>query len=237
MRALNLCFAHASDYGKEGYLKQGTEFAGLFLSGGIIIHSMKRLLPLIVAIALLQPVAAETAQLYTPMEPGFTTQAGTFFSPEALEGLSDEFPIGSVITVSDEATDLSVSVTITGPLPELPGNRNLALTRRAFSELGDADGVADVTITVMREGTSRETNEQTGWYSFDLGLYSPESAYTLYEKLEENNLRPYAYKENEGVRIKVRHVLAFRLDQAISTLQALGIKDIQAEMEPNPYLS
>ena len=133
----------------------------------------------------------------------------------------------------------STVLTVIDRLPELPEGRTIAVTEAAAEELGMlGTGLADVVVSVVREGSiERKASTNTGWYSFDLGLYSPESAYTLYEKLEENNLRPYAYKENEGVRIKVRHVLAFRLDQAISTLQALGIKDIQAEMEPNPYLS
>ena len=178
---------------------------------------MRRLTILIATAMLIAPLPAEIAQLYTPMVPGFTTQAGTFFSPDALEGLSDEIP--------------------TGRLPELPEGRTLALTRRAFEDLGDSDGVASVDTEIVKEGTIRESDGQTGWYSFDLGLYSPEDAYALYNTLSANGLRPYAEIENEDVRITVRHVLAFRLEDAISRLRASGIADAKPEMEANPYTS
>ena len=129
------------------------------------------------------------------------------------------------------------TVTITGRLPELPEGRTLALTRRAFEDLGDSDGVASVDTEIVKEGTIRESDGQTGWYSFDLGLYSPEDAYALYNTLSANGLRPYAEIENEDVRITVRHVLAFRLEDAISRLRASGIADAKPEMEANPYTS
>lgn len=198
---------------------------------------MRRLILLIATAMLIAPLPAEIAQLYTPMVPGFTTQTGTFFSPDALEGLSDEIPMGSSVTVTDRATGRTTTVTITGRLPELPEGRTLALTRRAFEDLGDSDGVASVDTEIVKEGTIRESDGQTGWYSFDLGLYSPEDAYALYNTLSANGLRPYAEIENEDVRITVRHVLAFRLEDAISRLRASGIADAKPEMEANPYTS
>ena len=198
---------------------------------------MRRLTILIATAMFIAPLPAEIAQLYTPMVPGFTTQAGTFFSPDALEGLSDEIPMGSSVTVTDRATGRTTTVTITGRLPELPEGRTLALTRRAFEDLGDSDGVASVDTEIVKEGTIRESDGQTGWYSFDLGLYSPEDAYALYNTLSANGLRPYAEIENEDVRITVRHVLAFRLEDAISRLRASGIADAKPEMEANPYTS
>lgn len=198
---------------------------------------MRRILLPLSILMLAMPISAERAQLYTPMEPGFVTQTGTFFSPDALEGLSDTIPMGSAVSVTDRATGNTAVITITGKLPELPGERDLALTKHAFQELGDDDGVADVDVSIISEGTIKEASGPTGWYAFDLGLYSTEDAYALYSTLMDNGLRPYASIEDEGVRITVRHVLAFRLDDAVSRLRASGIEGVEPEMDINPYTS
>ena len=78
---------------------------------------MKRLLAAAVMIIVILPLSAERVMWYTPSNPDFTTETGTFFSADAFEGLSDTIPLGSSAALSTEYGE--AVVTITGKLPEI----------------------------------------------------------------------------------------------------------------------
>ena len=71
-----------------------------------IILAMRRFLTALALSVSILPLSAEKAVWYMPVEPGFTTDAGTFFLPDAFEGLADEIPTGSSVALKNEENDL-----------------------------------------------------------------------------------------------------------------------------------
>ena len=87
------------------------------------------------------------------------------------------------------------------------------------------------------ESISRKNSSDTGWYKYDLGLFEdPKDASELYFRLIDNGLMPYAKAEKNGIRIEVRHVMAYQQQDAEDRIALSGIKAGKAEAEANPYL-
>ena len=99
-------------------------------------------------------------------------------------------------------------------------------------------GLGDIKVSIVREGTiSREKNEDTGWYKYDLGVFEDTAqAAELYFRLIENGLMPYATAEDNGIRIEVRHVMAYQMDETVNRIALSGIEAGKAEAEDNPYI-
>lgn len=200
---------------------------------------MKRLtliLPLILSLASLY---AETACWYTSTEPGYFTASGPLFDDGMKGAASNTIPLGTVVEISNTATGTSTITTITDTLPELPEGRTLAFTLRVADDLRAKDsGLAEVKVSTIREGTiSRKNSSDTGWYKYDLGLFDdPKDASELYFRLIDNGLMPYAKAEKNGIRIEVRHVMAYQQQDAEDRIALSGIKAGKAEAEANPYL-
>ena len=200
---------------------------------------MKRPLSFIlVSIFLLASLNAEMASWYTATVPGYFTESGTLFTDSQKGAASDTLPMGSVVELSNPATGISAVTTIIDRLPELPEDRTIAVTEATAKELGMLDtGLADINVSVIREGTiRRENNENTGWYSFDLGLFQDMKDLKLkYTRLLENGLHPYIEIENEGVKLIVRHVMTYQLKEAGDLIALSGIEAPEPISEPNPY--
>ena len=199
----------------------------------IIIAMRKFLAAAALFIAL--PLNAEMAMWYTPSDPGFTTETGTFFSSDAFEGLSDTIPLGSSAAVSSESGE--TVVTITGTLPELPPGRTLALTGAAMEELGLGEtGIGKVDVSIIREGTISQEDSNTGWYTYKAGTYPDgKDAYSMYTSLIEHGLKPYAEVSDGMIDLSVKHIVAFRRAETEKLIAESGIGDTQAIMESNPY--
>ena len=196
---------------------------------------MRRLLAAAVMIIAILPLSAERVMWYTPSNPDFTTETGTFFSSSAFEGLSDTIPLGSSVALTSENGE--TVVTITGKLPELPPGRTFAITEAAAEELGiGATGVGDADVTIIREGTIKESEGNTGWYTYKAGSYSNgKDAYDAYTRLIANGLKPYAETGDGTIDLSVKHIVAFRRAEAEKLIADSGIENAAAVMESNPY--
>ncbi len=194
---------------------------------------------LLAAVSILAtPLSAEMASWYTATEPGYFTESGALFNDTQKGAASDTLPLGSVIELSNPATGISTITTVIDTLPELPEDRTLALTEAACAELSMLDtGVSDIKVSVIRKGTIKNEEEtNTGWYSFDLGVYQDTDALALsYSRLLANGLRPYIEIEDGGVRLFVRHVMAYQLSDAENLITLSGIEPSDPVPEPNPY--
>ena len=204
-----------------------------------IIIAMKRLLLILAIVISAAPLCAETGCWYTAMEPEYFTASGTLFDDSKKGAASDTLPLGTVVELSNAVTGTSTITTITDTLPELPEGRTIALTRAAAEDLRMMDrGLGDIKVSIVREGTiSREKNEDTGWYKYDLGVFEDTAqAAELYFRLIENGLMPYATAEDNGIRLEVRHVLAYQMDETVNRIALSGIEAGKAEAEDNPYI-
>ena len=203
------------------------------------MHDMKRLLSLLIIISFIMPsLSAEMASWYTSTEPGYFTASGTLFTDSQRGAASNDLPMGTVVELSNPATGISAVTTIIDTLPELPENRTIAVTEATAKELSMLDtGIADIKVSVIREGTiKREREENTGWYAFDLGVFTDTADLALkYGRLLENGLRPYIEVEDEGVRLSVRHVMTYQLQEAENMIALSGIEAPEPSPEPNPY--
>ena len=238
MRTLVLYFAHISDYAQKS-IGFATRRRWTPEVAANIIWIMRR--PLSIAFAALLLVSslhAEMASWYTATEPGYFTESGTLFNDSQKGAASDTLAMGTVVELSNPATGVSTVTTIIDTLPELPKGRTLAITLAAADELSMLDtGIADLKVSVIREGTiSRPASDNTGWYMFDLGTYQDtDDAALKYTRLMENGLRPYIEVEDGSVHLYVRHVVAYRLDEAEDLIALSGIDPTEPIPEPNPY--
>ena len=199
-----------------------------------IIIIMKKFLAAAFLVMATLPLNAEMAMWYTPSDPGFTTETGTFFSADAYEALSDTIPLGSSASLSTDTGE--TVVTITGKLPELPPGRTLALTEAAVDALGLSNGTGDVNVSILHEGTIEKDEGNTGWYTYSAGTYSNgQDAYKAYRSLMDNGLKPYAETNDGVINLSVRHIVAFRRAETERLLAQSGIENAQAVMESNPY--
>ena len=199
---------------------------------------MRKVLTVITLLVISSALNAETASWYTAMEPGYFTASGTIFDDSKDGAASNDIPLGSVVELSNPATGLSIVTTVTDTLPELPEGRTVALTKAAAEKLGMMDtGLADIKVSVIREGTiTRESGGNTGWYSFDLGIFPDASeAEKIYSRLLENGLRPYASAEENGIHLFVRHVMAFQVEDTYDRIALSGIEHAELLSEANPY--
>lgn len=200
---------------------------------------MRKMLLLIVASIAVLPLGATTASWFTAMEPGYFTESGTLFTDSQSGVGSNDLPMGTVIELSNPATGRSTVTTVIDTLPELPEGRDLAVTGATADLLGMLDtGLADLKISVIREGTIRKSKpENTGWYFFDLGVYEDTDSLALfYGRLRDNGLRPYIEIEEDGVHLYVRHVMAYQLESADNRIALSGLEPPEPQSEPNPYL-
>ena len=204
-----------------------------------IIIAMKRLALIIASLAIALPLFAEMGCIYTAMEPEYFTASGTLFDDSKRGAASDTLPLGTVVELSNPATGTSTITTITDTLPELPEGRTIAFTRATAEELRMMDkGIGDIKVSIIREGTiGRERNAETGWYKYDLGLFEDtDQAAELYFRLLNNGLMPYAKAEDNGIRLVVRHVMAYQAEDAAERIALSGIEPGEAEADENPYL-
>ncbi len=172
------------------------------------------------------------------MEPEYFTESGTLFNDSQRGIASDSLPMGTVVELSNPVTGKSAVTTVIDALPELPEGRDTAVTEATAELLGMQDtGLAELKISVIREGTIRKgNNENTGWYYFDLGTYTDtKTVATLYMRLHENNLRPFIEIENGSVHLYVRHVMAYQLEWAEERIALSGVEPPEPLTEPNPY--
>ena len=202
-----------------------------------IILAMRRFLTALALSVSILRLSAEKAVWYMPVEPGFTTDAGTFFLPDAFEGLSDEIPTGSSVALKNEENGKSTVITITGNLPELPEGYDIAITEAASEELGiGTEGKADVSVSVLSEGTIGDDNGNTGWYTFRLGSFdSGKEAYEAYRRLEDNGLKPYIEEKDGALELSIQHIVAFRMAEVENLIRISGFSNPEAVMEANPY--
>lgn len=212
----------------------------IFLPGKHIIWNMRKASALIASfILLLSPLAAEMASWYTAMEPSYFTESGTLFDDRQRGAASATLPMGTVVELSNPVTGTSVVTTVIDTLPELPAGRTIALTEATAEELRMLDtGLGDIKVSVIREGTiTRQNDNDTGWYSFQLGTYTDMDDLMLkYGRLRANGLRPYISIADDGVHLAVRHVQAYQIDDAVDRITLSGIVAPEAVSEPNPYL-
>ena len=205
----------------------------------LIIQTMKRFILSVLSVIIFSNlIFAETASWFTAMEPGYFTKSGTLFNDAQGGVASNSLPMGSVVELSNPATGRSAVTTVIDTLPELPEGRELAVTEATANLLGMLDtGLADLKMSVIREGTIRkESVENTGWYFFDLGIYDDTNTVALiYSRLMENGLRPFIEIEDEGVHLYVRHVMAYQLSWAEERIALSGIEPVEPQSEPNPY--
>ena len=204
-----------------------------------IIRTMRRMITLLIAAAMMiTTLSAEMASWYTATEPGYFTSSGTLFNDAQKGAASNTLPMGSVVELSNPVTGRSTITTVIDTLPELPEGREAAVTTATADLLGMLDtGLADLKMSVIREGTIRkESVENTGWYFFDLGIYDDTNTVALiYSRLMENGLRPFIEIEDEGVHLYVRHVMAYQLSWAEERIALSGIEPVEPQSEPNPY--
>ena len=202
---------------------------------------MKRILLAAALLSSSMLFGAETASWHIVTEPGYTTHSGTFFAQSSSEAASDSYPMGSVVELVSEETGRSTIVTVTDTLPELPEGRTLAVTERTLRELGLMDkGFGEVEERTLRRGTIETTADasaETGWYMFDLGIYSDtKDCYDAYMALKANGLRPYVEAEEAGIHLSVRHVMAFQREETAALIREAGLTPGEAFNEPNPYM-
>lgn len=184
------------------------------------------------------PLNAENASWFTAMEPGYFTESGTLFADSQSGIASDNLPMGSVVELSNPETGRSTVTTVIDTLPELPEGRTIAVTEKTADLLGMLDsGLADLKLSVIREGTiNKEANENTGWYYFDLGVFTDtKNLSVIYNRLIENNLRPYIEIEDSGIHLYVRHILTYQIESAKDKIALSGIEAEAPIPEPNPY--
>ena len=199
---------------------------------------MKSFLLLLSVLAISAPLSAQTASWFTSMEPEYFTESGTLFNDSQRGVASNTLPMGSVVELSNPVTGRSTITTVIDTLPELPEGREAAVTTATADLLGMLDtGLADLKMSVIREGTIRkESVENTGWYFFDFGIYDNTNTVALiYSRLMENGLRPFIEIEDEGVHLYVRHVMAYQLSWAEERIALSGIEPVEPQSEPNPY--
>lgn len=200
--------------------------------------AMRKALLILLAAAAATGVAAEPASWYTATEPGYLTESGTMFDDSIKGAACDTLALGTVAELYNPATGRSTVLTVIDRLPELPEGRTIAVTEAAAEELGMlGTGLADVVVSVVREGSiERKASTNTGWYSFDLGLYTDMDDLMLrYGRLKENGLMPFISIEEGGVRLSVKHVMAYQLKNASDMIALAGIDPSEPEPEPNPY--
>ena len=182
---------------------------------------------------------AETASWYIATEPGYRTESDTLFSSSSSEAASSEYPIGSVLELASGKTGRSTVVTITDPLPELPEGRTLAVTEKAMTELGLMEsGVGKVEERVLRLGRddAGQSDMPTGWYMYDLGLYTDsQKCYQDYKALENIGLKPAITAEGDAIHLYVEYVMAFARDNTEEAIRSLGLEISSMEVSPNPY--
>ena len=206
----------------------------------LIIQTMKRFILSVLSVIIFSNLLfAETASWFTAMEPGYFTKSGTLFNDAQGGVASNSLPMGSVVELSNPATGRSAVTTVIDTLPELPEGRELAVTEATANLLGMLDtGLADLKVSLIREGTIKEKTDlkNTGWYFFDLGLYTDTGTVSLlYSRLLDNDLRPYIEIEDGGVRLFVRHVMAYQLEWAENRIALSGIEAPEPQPEINPY--
>ena len=201
-------------------------------------RGMRKILLLIAASAIAASLHAETVSWYTATEPGYFTASGTIFDDSKDGAASDTIPLGSVVELSNPATGLSLVTTITDTLPELPEGRSAAVTASCAEKLGMMrQGTADLKISVVREGTIGRKGGSTGWYSFDLGIFSDtKEALKIYSRLIANGLMPDAEVVDGGVHLRVRYAMAYQLDDIFNRIALSGVENAELQGEVNPYL-
>lgn len=180
---------------------------------------------------------AEMASWYIVTEPGYISDNGTEFSSASSEAATSSYPVGSVLELVSEESGRSTVVTVTDTLPELPEGRTIAVTEKAMNDLGLMDkGVGEVKERVLRLGKSTDNDGITGWYMYDLGLYTDsQKCYQDYKALENIGLKPAITTEGDAIHLYVEYVMAFARDNTEEAIRSLGLEISSMEVSPNPY--
>ena len=199
-----------------------------------------RIITLLIIILASMSLYADKAFLYTNTEPNAITASGALFSDNTYSAASNDYKINSVVEITDIATGASVVVMINDVLPKTVEGRTIAITKAAAKELGILDkGIADVSIRLIRGEVainSPEKDTESGWYSYDLGLFENDNeAYKVYSRLIRNNQKPAISVEDGMLRIKVPYVREFERENAEIAIALSGVANPIPSKTASPF--
>ena len=196
----------------------------------------KRLSVLAAALMITSALWADGAGFYLPDSPWYRTTGDEPYSWTEPACASDIYPVNSILTLTDGRTGSTYSVRVNDRV-ELPPDRDIVLNAAAAAETGlDRVGYMSGDIEVVyHEG--QKTLKDGGWWTFDIGTSATaKDAMTTMNILRANNLKPFAEKTAEGVRISVRWIPSYQKNAVEESLAALGFEGVTVEPDVNPYL-
>ena len=200
-----------------------------------------RIITLLIILIASFSLYADRAYLYTSTEPNAMTASGTLFSDNSYSAATNDFKLNSVVEITDLATGASVVVMVNDVLPKTVEGRTIAITKAAAKELGILDkGVADVSIRLIRGEVaikSPEADTESGWYSYDLGLFENDNeAYKVYSRLIRNNQKPAVSVEEGKLRIKIPYVREFEREAAEIAIALSGVASPISSKTASPFI-
>lgn len=195
---------------------------------------------LIIAFASLS-LSADRVYWYTDTSSDARTDNGAIFSNTAYNAASNDYKLNSVIEITDNATGETVVVMVNNRLPSTVEGRTIAITEAAAKELGIYEkGIADVSVRLIRgeillDGIEKDL--ESGWYSYDLGLFdSDRDAGKVYTRLIRNGLKPKAISEDGKVRLIIPYVREFDRESAEIAIALSGVAEPKASKTESPFV-
>ena len=206
----------------------------------VILSAMKRFSALTLAVLAIisLPLSAANVCWYTSTEPYQMMADGSPFSDSGLTGASSVIPLDSIVEIRNKENGRTSIITIRDTMPEMPSGRVLAVTSESASELGMQSSLIDADIRIIQEGINEEKahDEDTGWYSFDLGSYDAATCFLYYSRLIKNGLKPAITEEEGSLRLEVKYIRKFEIDPVKRKIALAGIQSPEERAERNPIL-
>ena len=214
----------------------------IFWTSTLILKDMnrKRIIIVLALILASASIYADKAYWYTNTIYGERTDSGALFNDDEYSAASDSFKLNSVVEITNLETDDSVVVIINDTLPKTAEGRTIAVTRKAAEELGILQaGIADVDIRLIRGEMlldEEKAEEDSGWYSYDLGLFETDKdAYKVYTRLLRNNQKPKVRIEDGKIRIILPFIREFDREDAEIAIALSGVADPIASKAESPF--
>ncbi len=159
---------------------------------------------------------------------------------EGNSAYSDKYTVSSVISVT--YNDVSINVTVKGPLPETLPGRDLALSRTSLEALGiwgysDTTAVTEIVAGARadyREET--EEKEKSGWYSITLKPYQMGYALEKYNTLIFYGFKPVVEIKGNAVIYTIPYTAEYEKEEKINLLKETGFTIERIEETEDPYL-
>lgn len=182
---------------------------------------------------------AERATWFISEREDYKLKTGVLFKDEDLVARSNNYPVGSVLSVHSEESGRDVIITVSDKIYEPLNKDNLELSAAALEELGlFRKGGGEVTVTIIKEGSEKpRSSEESGWFSYETAPYqSADECYTAYARLIRNGARPTIELREEGLVLSVKNIREYEKSDAEKKLALSGIDSATLIEEANPYL-